>query len=475
MKIIIKKKTPKWHKPAQIAAVLLLIVFAYWQLKPDMEVTPQEVTITPFIPEEVERDGAIIDVNDIKAVDGQFRFVDDQTFIFKGTHANKGDALYEVDLQNLTIRADLDGDEPISNAVLTIQDQSPEKATLLYDNDAYSMYYIADESLRGLYKIDVEGNVYQISKRMAVSETDQPYTMVSDSGTKLIYFETGTNRIVTYDFLTNKKKIIQRSLTAEQLDHLPEHLMVSPHGGFVLFEDDEKLIYVYGADSAKAYVDGVMGINPTFSANDGYLYYFYEGAMSGDFAGRQFGIVDLSNGNIQYDTAEDDEQYHVSVTTIPDSDAVLYMNGIVDDLTFVIDSIEVYDPSTKEKEKAVSMLGTHIKIDSPVIVRDRLMLLATPEGDTLFYHLDDQNLTTLTGLQPFDTAKAQQQYYLPYEKGFIIAYGNAVYRYDHLGTMKLMDFEGTLSKIVLSPDYMTIAAYIEGDKIIFSDKISEVY
>ncbi|MBS7526793.1 hypothetical protein KHM83_08895 [Fusibacter paucivorans] len=475
MKIIIKKKTPKWHKPAKIIAVLLLLVFAYWQLKPNVEVTPQEVVITPFIPEEVERDGAIIDVNDIQTINGQFRFVDDQTFIFKGTHAKKGEALYEVDLQNLTLRGDVDGDEPITTTELTIQNQSPENVTLLYYNDLYSMYYIADDALRGLYKIDSEGNVYQISKRMAVSENDQPYTIVSDNGTKLVYFETGTNRIVTYDFITNKKKIIQRSLTLDQLNHLQDYIVISPLGGYVLFEDDEKLIYVYGADSAKAYVDGFMGINPTFSENDGYLYYFYEGAMSGDFAGRQFGIVDLSNGNIQYDTAEDDEQYHISITTIPDSDAVLYINGIVDDMTFIIDSIEVYDPSTKEKVTAVSMAGTHIKINSPVIVRDHLMLLSTPEGDTLFYHLEDQNLTTLTGLQPFDTSMAVQQYYLPYEKGFIIAYGNAVYRYDHLGTMKLMDFEGTLSKIVLSPDYMTIAAYIEGNKIVFSDKISEVY
>jgi hypothetical protein len=475
MKIIIKKKTPKWHKPAKIAVILLLVVFAYWQLKPEVAVAPQEVVITPFLPEEIERDGAIIYVNDIESIDGQFSFIDDQTFVFKGTHAKKGAALYEVDLQNLTLKADADGDDPASGTFLTINNQAPENVTLLYRSDAYSMYYIGDETLRGLYKIDSEGNVYQISKRMAVSQAALPYVMVSENGQKLVYFETGTNRIVTYDFITNKKKIIQRSLTEAQLEALPNYIVISPNGGYVLFEDDDKLIYVYGADSGKAYVDGVMGINPTFSALDGYLYYFYEGAMTGDFAGRQFGIVDLSNGNIQYDTAENDEQYHVSITTIPETDSVLYINGIVENSDFIIDSVEVFDPSTNEKVNDVSLMGTRIKIDSPIIVRNHLMLLTSSEGDTLFYHLEDQSLTTLTALQAFDTATAKQQLFLAYDNGFIIAYGNAAYRYDHLGTMKLLDFEGDLSKIVLSSDYMTIAAYIEGQKIIFSDKISEVY
>ena len=475
MKIIIKKKTPQWHKPVQVALVLCFVLFIFFQLRPEKIVEMENVVITPFIPDEISRDGAIVTVPNITEIQLGFRWISPYQFVFSGTHLNLGSGKFEIDLQSLSVTNV--GDDEVSNSDLfKISGKVPESYDLLHTATQYKLFYVRDEGLIGIYTVDVDGNVVMISNKMALNtETGLPVVVVSENEQKIIYFEDSTGKIVTYDFTTKKKKIIQTILSPKQMDKVNQYIRISPKGGFVLYKDEMDLIYVFGADSGRKYVDGIMGINAKFSDNEGYLYYLYQGAMETDFAGTHMGIVDLSKGEIKYDTSEENENYFVDYTMIPNSDRILYVNGIIEEGVFIIDAIESYTPETNEKTRFNALSGLRLKSDSPFTVSDDLVLMITDDEDYILYNIQEQRMTTLTNLSTFLTADGTQRKYLKYDHGYIFVYGNAIYRYDHLGSMNLMSYENELQFITLSPDNAIIGAFTSDQTLHFSDKLSEVY
>jgi hypothetical protein len=444
--------------------------------KPKKEVVEHPVSQVIFVEDEIARDGAIVTVNGIASILDDYRWIDDTIFSFTGTHMKKGSGDFKVDLQNLSLTKETQEDQEMT-LTLALKNGLAEDVKILYKDEQYQLLYVRDEAYRGIYQIKA-GVITNVSTKMALDAVSDPYYILSENGQKFIYFEEGTGRIVTYDFKTGKKKIIQKQLSSEELAHLEQYVVVSPLGGYVLLRESDGLIYVYGADSAKLYVDGIEGIKPTFSKKDGYLYYFYEGALTSERTGTQLGMVDLSNGDIVYDTAEGEDTYLTTLLPVSDSDAVYYLNGYAEGETFMIDSVERFDPKTQQKTTSRFLEGRQIALSSKLYISDEILLIDYNKNEVILSDLRDQTVKTLAQLEPFDL-EGQTLLYFPYDDGFIVHYSDALYRYNHLGSTKLISYEGTLHDVLISPSYEKIAIFFEdgtsGYKLIFSDKLSENY
>lgn len=472
MKIILKKKTPPWHKPAKVILVVAVIAFIFWQLKPQTLVEEHQVNIQPFVEDEMSRDGAFVHVNKISSIENTFSWQSDHELVFVGDHESQGHGSYSINIQSLTM-SPFEG-EVQEAASLEINGVKVNAYTLLYETELLRFFYVSDEKIKGIYQEDGEG-IRQISSHMYLdNESQLPYFSISKDASKLVYFEDTTGKIVTYDFVSHKKKIIQKALTEDQLKALKSHVEISDLGGYVSFTGDDQLIYVYGADSGRVYVDGVMGINPEFSSGEKYFFYMYEGAMLGDFTGTQFGIVDFDNREINYDTSLDGLAYYADYAQL-ENDQVLYLTGASGDNDFVIDALVVFDPLTNEKNKSYALQGTSIKQGSPFEYSNKLILLEKTDGDYVIFNTETQKITSLTGLVSFIGDDGQDHLYLNYQEGFVMAYHNALYRYDPLGSTELLDYEGDLGQVSLSPNLSSIAVYVSGQGFIVSDKLSEQY
>ena len=476
MKLIIKKKKSRWLLPLQIILLMAFIIFMVIMFKPKKEIVEHPVSQIVFVEDEVARDGAIVTVNGIASILDDYRWIDDSIFSFTGTHMKKGTGDFKVDLQNLSLTKETQENNEMT-LTLALKDGLAQDVEMLYKDEAYQLLYVRDEAYRGIYQI-VEGVITNVSTKMALNPVLEPYYVLSENGQKFVYFEEGTGRIVTYDFKTGKKKIIQKQLRSEALEQLDQYVAVSPLGGYVMFRESDGLIYVYGADSAKLYVDGIEGIKPTFSKKDGYLYYFYKGALTSERTGTQLGMVDLSNGDIAYDTAEGEDTYLTTLLPVSNSDAVYYLNGYAEGETFTIDSVESFDPKTQQKTTSRFLEGTLIDLSSKLFISDEILLIDYGKNEIILSDLRDQNVKMLASLEPFNL-EGQTLLYFPYDDGYIVHYGGALYRYNHLGSTKLISYEGTLHDVLISPSYDKIAIFFEdgssGYKLIFSDKLSENY
>jgi|GEM_PF-3581316 len=476
MKLIIKKNRPKWQIPLQVILLIALLIFIVIMFKPKKEVVEHPVSQVIFVEDEVARDGAIVTVNGILSITEGYHWINDHLFGFTGTHTKKGTGDFNIDLQNLSLLRDvnLEHEEALT---LTLKNGVAHDVKNLYQDNQYQLVYVKDEALRGIYQIK-DGVITNVSFRMALNSILEPYYLVSENGQKFVYFEEGTGRIVTYDFKTGKKKIIQKPLTYDELEQIEQYVVVSPKGGYIMLREDDGLIYVYGADSANVYVNGIEGVMPTFSKNDGFLYYYYEGALTSDYTGTQLGMVDLSTGDITYDTAEGEDTYLTTLLPVADSDAVYYLNGYAEGETFTIDSIESYDPETHQKTTSRVLEGTQIALASELYISDEILLIDYGKDEIILSDLRDQNVKTLASLEPFNLDGVQKLYY-PYADGYIVHYGGALYRYNHLGSTKLIAYEGTLHDVMISPSFKKIAIFFEDKssayKLVFSDKLTENY
>ncbi len=458
MKVVVKK--PKKLKKLELSVFIVLaiavLMVGFKLLRPTVEYESKSVPIESYKEDEVYRHQANIYVSQLIDPIENPVWEGDDLIHFYGNHASKGTGDFNVDLAKLTIEK-VQKPEAVK-PTLVYKEQAVKDFTLLYENEDYQFYYIKDEAIRGLYKYNVDGTVYQVSEHMDLDSDLNPYVIVSPFGDKLFYLEEETHRFVTYDFYSNKKKLINIYLNEEELTRLKDIIAFSPQGGYLRYYDPDGLLYIFGSDSGNRYVDGLEGTQATFSYNENYCYYFYEGAMKTAHSGTQLGIIDLSQREIQYDTASGAD-YATSIFSKESSDSLFYMLGTEtkDTSVFTIESLVEYDPETQEKSYSSELKGVKIKLPLTFDYQNDLFIFHDSDDDLVSYNVTTNEVSTLSNLQHFKLAGDRGDYYR-LKDGFICIYGNAIYKITNLGKNMIYQFDNEqLSSLSLSPSEKNLA------------------
>lgn len=103
---------------------------------------------------------------------------------------------------------------------------------------------------------------------------------LSDDNSKLLFYNTDKNSLVTYNFEKDFYRTIYNDVTQSVLEDFYRLVKLSPLGGYVAIESrsDELLEHnfsIYGADSGNLYAKDVHGVDVAWSKDDKYLTYYY--------------------------------------------------------------------------------------------------------------------------------------------------------------------------------------------------------
>lgn len=453
MKIIIKQKKKPYEKWLKIFGVIVLVTVFYLAMKPEIQVVERAHVEVPIISDDVTRVKSEVFINGFKDDVKDIRWLDNQIILFKGSKDNQVIEDFEIDLEALSV--DKVNQDDIENNILTIKDQAVEHFNILHIGEIRTIYFINQDNLYGIYAYDKEGNYTFITENMKLDVNGIPIIQISENEKKMLYMEASTDKIVTYDFDTKKKKIISHTTTENDFY---DQLSLSSDGGYILekIRGDIPSFNCLGSDSGKLYVDQIEGVNPTFSKEGDRLYYFYNGDMTSNFTGKRLGIITLSKKDIKYITAEADEVFYNRLVPM-DNNQVICLNGINEDDAFLIDEVIIYNPETNEKKILSVLKGMKISRDCEFEVNDQMLIF--PETDTQLTLLNTetqavQNFYDLTKLD-------DHSLYIKNQEGFLLGYANTIYRIDQHGKSMIYQYEG---------DYLTSSISPEGDKMFIVSK-----
>ncbi len=445
MKIVIKKEKKPYEKWLPLAAAVILVIAAVIILRPKVQSSEVAQIEKPFEAGDVYREKSEIILDGFTQTFTQIKWTDNQLLTFMGHKDGAAESLYELDLNELSVNSisdEMDELGPLMLGETTVSDRR-----LLYKNEAMSVFYIRDASIRGIYSFDEKGNYKKITEHMRVNESDEPYVLISENAKKMLYLEDSTSKMVTYDFETHKKKIISHVIEDSSFYN---SVSLSASGGYIL-ESVQGAFNCFGSDSGKQYVDMIEGINPIFSKNGNYVYYLYAGSMENHVSGKRIGVISLDKANIEYLTAADTETYFHLYKPI-DENRLFYFTGVYDEGRFIIDEIVLYNPDTDEKNKISTFKGTSINSDCEYDVSGELLLL--PEEN---HQLTVLNLTTQSVQRYADLmAISDDDVYVKNHDDYIICYSNTFYKLDREGKSKIYEFEG---------EYVTSSISPNGDKL----------
>lgn len=444
MKIIIKKQKKAYEKWLKIVVIFGLAVLCYFVMKPKVEVVERNIIKIPQASEEVVRVKSEVFINGFESYIKDVRWLDNQIVILKSNKDAQKDAEFEIDLDELSVT--LVNLDELEIPCITIKDQMIDHYEILDESPTRILYYLNQDDFKGIYAYDGEGNYLFITDKMKVDNNASPLFKLSENGKKMLYVEASTDRLVTYDFETQKKKILKPVVTEEIFY---ENCILSPDGGYIIIVMNEEVasFNCYGTDSGKLYVDNIEGVNPNFSVESDRLYYLYTGDMTSAFTGKRLGVVTLNKRNIKYLTSDSEEVYFKKMVAI-ENNQLIYLEGVNENDHFIIDQVVIYSPETNEKKSIGALKGMQINEDCNFEINSQMLLL--PETDTQLTLL---NLETQAVQNFYDlTRLSQDALYVKNSKGFLLGYGNTIYRIDQNGKSKIYQYEGSYIASSVSPE-----------------------
>ena len=456
MKIIIKKQKKSYEKWLKLVVIIVLAIIFYFVMKPKVEVVERNRVTIPPVSEDVVRVKSEVFIKGFESYIEDIRWIDNQILVLKSNKGTEKDTEFEVNLDELSVnKVSLDEVEIPS---ITIKDQIIDKYEVLDKHFDRILYYLNQDDFYGIYAYNVEGDYQFITNKMKVGSNALPLFKLSENGKKMLYVEAATDRLVTYDFDTHKKKILKPVVT-EQVFY--DDSILSPDGGYVLLlEEGENVSFsCYGSDSGKLYVDSVEGINPKFSRESDRLYYLYAADMTSAFTGKRLGVVTLSKRNIKYLTSDSEEVYFTKTVPIEDSQLV-YLVGVNEDDHFIIDQVVIYSPETNEKKSISALKGMQIDENSNFEVNSQMLLLPETETQLTLLNLETQAVQNFYDL----TRLSKDALYVKNREGFLLGYGNTIYRVDQKGKSKIYQYEGAYMASSISPEADKMLIISEDDK-----------
>jgi len=181
--------------------------------------------------------------------------------------------------------------------------------------------------------------------------------------------------------------------------------------------------------------------------------------MTSTFTGKRLGVITLSKRNIKYLTSDSEEVYFNKMVPV-ENYQLLYLVGINEDNHFIIDQVVIYSPETNEKKSISALKGMQIDEDSNFEVNSQMLLL--PETDTQLTLL---NLETQAVQNFYDlTRLSKDALYVKNREGFLLGYGNTIYRVDQKGKSKIYQYEGSYVASSISPQEDKMLIISEDDK-----------
>ncbi|MBF4694901.1 hypothetical protein [Fusibacter ferrireducens] len=458
MKIIIKKQKKAYEKWLKIVVVLGLFILGYFVMQPKVEIVERSTVEVPQVSEDVVRVKSEVFIHGFESYIKDIRWIDNQILVMKTNKGTQKDSEFEVDLDDLSVNlVNLDDFEV---PTITINDMIIEHFAVLDESPTRALYYIDQEDLRGIYAYDGEGNYLFITNKMKVGSNEIPLIKLSENGNKMLYVEASTDRLVTYDFTTQKKKILSPVVTEKAFY---ENCILSPDGGYIIViaTDDTASFSCYGADSGKLYVDKIEGIDPNFSRESDRLYYFYTGDMTSDFTGQRLGVVTLDKRNIAYLTSNSDEVFFKRMLPV-ENNQLIYLVGINENDYFIIDQVVIYSPETNEKKSISALKGMQIHKDCNFDINGQIFLLPEADNQLTLLNLETQAVQNFYDL----TRLSQDALYIKNSEGFLLGYGNTIYRINQNGKSMIYQYEGTYVDSSISP---------EGDKMLIVSQDEEEF
>lgn len=453
MKIIIKQQKKPYEKWLKILGIIILVIAIYMAIKPEIKVVERAHVEVPVVSDDVTRVKSEVFINGFTDKVNDIRWIDNQIVLFKGSRDNQINEDFEVDLEALSVNKV--SQEEVETTVLNIKDHEIERFTILKIGEERAIYFIDQDKIYGIYAYDKEGNYTFITENMKLDVNGLPLIQLSENEKKMLYMEASTDKIVTYDFETKKKKIINHTTTENDFY---DQLSMSSDGGYILEKilGDVPKFNCFGSDSGKLYVDQIEGVSPVFSKEGDRLYYLYNGDMTSNFTGKRLGIITLSKKDIKYITAETDEVFFNRLLPM-ENNQLICLIGINEDDYFIIDEVIIYNPETNEKKILNVLKGMKIDKDSQFEVNDQMLIFPETETQLTLLNIESQAVQNFYDL----TKLKDNALYIKNQEGYLLGYSNTIYRIDQHGKSMIYQYEG---------EYLTSSISPEGDKLFIVSK-----
>jgi len=467
MKIVLKKD----KKKKQVTNAIFIIVFimiAIIALRPKVEVVPKKAEQIIYKAGDLTREKSLVKVNYLHAEIENLKWINTEQVVFSTTHQSYGRGSYMVDISQLSI-------QPYDD------NTNENKTSYLERTKEYDLVFDPSDENYGLYLINTEGIGSKISENMALSKSNSPYYLISENAEKILYLEAKTYRLVSYNVKNEKKKLLNVYADENTLENWPGTITLSPQGGYVSLFDSDGLVYVYGADSGKLFARGLDAINPQFSSDDMYFFYFYKGSMTSTETATQLGILNLENNDITYETAEGEEVYWVnSINYYAEDHSLAYFTVFPSDPTYIVSALERLNLNLNEKQNSTLMQGRNIGEKSHLYYFSNSIALFSNENQVIIEDMDTKSVKNLTDLNTFYYNESESDELvsaLKLSDGLIVTYGQNIYKVDAQNQILLLPFEGSLKSITTSPNYeiIGVTSVVDSEQynLVFSLKLGE--
>ncbi|EKE26770.1 MAG: hypothetical protein ACD_4C00152G0002, partial [uncultured bacterium (gcode 4)] len=226
MKIIIKKEKKWQEKVLGPIAMVILIVFAYILWKDEVTVNTRETITLEYPVDEVVREKSEIIIHGFTGEISNIKWLDNQNLLLYGSNGKWRDAFFQIDLEELSILTADVQETDVKEYV--INDRTLDQYKIIYKGDHFEVFYIYDDEIDGLYLYDLEGSFKLISTNVKLDAMSTPMVKISDNEQKMLYLEKENDKLVAYDLKTEKKRIINQVVEA---DDLFERAILSEDGG----------------------------------------------------------------------------------------------------------------------------------------------------------------------------------------------------------------------------------------------------
>lgn len=258
---------------------------------------------------------------------------------------------------------------------------------------------------------------------------------LSDDLSKLVFYHTAKNNLVTYNFEKDFYRTIDASMSDNTLDQFEECVQISPIGGYVSVEyrninSEASYFSIYGADSGKLYAEDVFGIQLSWAPDDTRVCYFYskevtpldKASVEGmNFIGKRIGYYDVENKSIDYIASLSETDQLISKVFWSDH-KVTTLTGDITDLVS-IHSLLSYDFDTERYNEWPINL-TSLPIDTKIeLLNDVdafiLLLEDATKQEILRIEKDSKEVISYSDIKSFDTLDEKNLYYYKGKDRFI--------------------------------------------------------
>ncbi len=395
-------------------------VATVWQ--PTLEIIERDLVLVAEQSEDMHRDRGIVYVNGFSG-EGIRVEVGPSLVQVTGTHERLGAGRYSLDPGALSM------------------DQAKEevKETFLYEGPYGRLMTKADG---GLYHVDLDGKENKVSSAFSAIEGRTDF-IVSEDGSKLLYYVLDSHDMATYHMKTGKKKVVSETLPDHLKTALKPYVSLSPKGGWFYIgrpgQEGAKDTYdVYGADSARLYYKQLEAAYPVWSPTDETIAFFWNGGdLDPAVKNTRVGYILLSKKEIVYfDTVRDQAQAHQQLIWSADGQRVSWLKANNQGLFEEVRSFVRTDNALQVQPLSQDLA---LKPDQAIKVTGDQWAIWGLEDRLISFGAHGQ-VDQVTGIVSVQTSSGDTVSYLPSGGGFIYQREGALYWSDFQSEIYLGEY-----------------------------------